>query len=189
MIEYSRKFFMRTAYLVLLMALLAPALASALEQISLDAVRAKVRKDYASVEQISTAALAERIARGAPVVLLDVREVKEFEVSRIKGATRVDPGIWRSTFMSRFGDKLRGKTVVFYCAVGVRSSKLATYVQDALMKQGAKAVYNLDGGIFAWHNDARALVNAKGPTDFVHPFDKYWGQLVDRGALLSTMPK
>ncbi len=189
MIAYGTRYLTRAAALALVMLLLAPALASALEQITLDEIRAKVRQDYPGVEQISTGELTEQMARGAPVVLLDVREVEEFAVSRIKGSQRVDPGIWRSTFMSRFGDKLRGKIVVFYCAVGVRSSKLAARVQAALKEKGVSKVYNLDGGIFEWHNDARALVNAAGPTDFVHPFNKYWGELVDRGALLTTMPK
>ncbi len=179
----------RAAAFALLMLALAPLLASAKEPFTLDAVRAEVRQDYASVQQLSTQALAGRMARGAPLVLLDVRGKSEFAVSRIKGAQRVDPGIWRSTFMNSFADKLRGKTVVFYCSVGVRSSRLAASVQAALKQRGVTAVYNLDGGVFAWHNEKRALENGQGATDFVHPFDTYWGQLVRRGALLATTPK
>lgn len=189
MIANSTRFLMRAAHLALLLLLLAPVLASAKDPFTLDTIRAKVRQDYPGVQQLSTKALAERMARGAPVVLLDVREKQEFAVSRIKGAQRVDPGIWRSTFMNRFGDKLRGKTVVFYCSVGVRSSRLAASVQAALKERGVGEVYNLDGGVFAWHNEKRPLENGRGPTDFVHPFDKYWGKLVDRRAFLSTTPK
>jgi len=189
MIADSTRFLMRAAVLALLMLLLVPVLANTKEPFTLDAVRGKVRQDFASVEQLSTRALAEQMARGAPLALFDVREQGEYAVSRIKGAERVDPGIWRGSFMSRFDDKLRGKTVVFYCAVGVRSSRLASSVQAALKEQGATAVYNLDGGVFAWHNEARALVNGKGMTQFVHPFDTYWGQLVTRRALVSTLPK
>ncbi|GBE42566.1 putative adenylyltransferase/sulfurtransferase MoeZ [bacterium BMS3Bbin10] len=189
MIANSARFLMRAVHLALLLLLLAPVLASAKDPVTLDAIRAKVRQDYPGVQQLSTKALAERIARGAPVVLLDVREKQEFAVSRIRGAQRVDPGIWRSTFMNRFGDKLRGKTVVFYCSVGVRSSRLAASVQAALKERGVGEVYNLDGGVFAWHNEMRPLENGQGATDFVHPYDKYWGKLVDRRALVSTTPK
>ena len=168
--------------------LLAPQLSLARQHFTLDAVRAQVKQDYTGVSQLSTQALAAQVKQGADILLLDVREEAEFSVSRIAGAKRVDPGIWRWNFMNKFGDKVRGKTVVFYCAVGVRSSRLAATVQVALKQQGAKAIYNLDGGVFAWHNEKRALVNGQGATDFVHPFDKYWGQLVKRQALVKSAP-
>jgi rhodanese-related sulfurtransferase len=153
---------------------------------SLAAVQEKVKRDYDGVAQLSTGALAERLAGRKDVLLLDVREAQEFAVSHIAGAQRVDPGIWRSTFLKRFGNTAQGKTVVFYCSVGVRSSKLAEKVQKQLMAQGAQGVFNLDGGIFAWHNEARALVNAKGETPFVHPYDSYWGKLLKRQELART---
>jgi rhodanese-related sulfurtransferase len=174
--------------LLLALALIAPQHAHAREPFTLDAVRAQVKQDYAQVPQLSTQALAAQVKQGADILLLDVRESKEFAVSRIKGAQRVDPGIWRWKFMNRFGKHVRGKTVVFYCSVGVRSSRLAENVMAALKEKGAKAVYNLDGGVFAWHNEARSLVNAKGATDYVHPFDSNWGKLVERQALVKSMP-
>ena len=174
--------------LLVSVALLAPQLSHAREPFTLDAVRAQVKQDYAQVPQLSTQALAAQVKQGADILLLDVRESKEFAVSRIKGAQRVDPGIWRWKFMNRFGDKVRGKTVVFYCSVGVRSSRLAENVMAALKEQGAKAIYNLDGGIFTWHNEARALVNGQGATDYVHPFDGPWGKLVKRQALVKSVP-
>ena len=159
------------------------------EPFTLEAVRAQVVRDYGGVAQLSTQTFVAQLARRPDVLLLDVREEDEFAVSHIAGAERVDPDVWRWTFMNRFGEKVRGKTVVFYCSVGVRSSRLAERVQAALKEQGAKAVYNLDGGIFAWHNERRGLVNAKGETDFVHPFDSYWGQLVKRGELARKSPQ
>jgi len=161
-----------------------PGHAYARDPFTLDAVRERVIRDYGGVAQLSTQAFADHMARGTDFLLLDVREEDEFAVSRLKGAERVDPGIWRRSFMNRFADRVRGKTVIFYCSVGVRSSKLAQQVQAALKEQGAKAVYNLDGGIFAWHNEARTLVNAKGKTQFVHPFDEHWGRLVKHNDLL-----
>lgn len=159
------------------------------EPFTLESVRAQVVRDYGGVAQLSTQTFAAQLARRTDVLLLDVREKDEFAVSHLAGAERVDPGIWRWSFMNRFGDKVRGKTVVFYCAVGVRSSQLAERVQAELKERGAKAVYNLDGGIFAWHNESRALIDAKGKTEFVHPFDAYWGQLVKRGELARTSPR
>jgi rhodanese-related sulfurtransferase len=174
--------------LVLAAALLAPQLSQAADPLTLDAVRAQVKQDFSQVPQLSTADLARAMAGKDDLLVLDVREKNEFAVSRIEGAQRVDPDIWRWNFLQQFGDQVRGKTVVFYCAVGVRSSRLAATVQAALKEQGAKAVYNLDGGVFAWHNESRALVNATGETEFVHPFDKYWGKLVTRQALVKSAP-
>ena len=85
-------------------------------------------------------------------------------------------------------DAAKGKTVVFYCSVGVRSSKLAARLQKALTARGAKAVYNLQAGIFNWHNEHRPLTTGSAPTSFVHPFDDHWGQLVERRDLLSYRP-
>lgn len=153
--------------------------ALAREPFTLDSVRAQVRQDYGSVEHLSADALAGKLQLGN-VLLIDVREGPEYEVSRIAGAKRADPGMWRSTFMEKFGGLVKGKSVIFYCSVGVRSSQLAKGVQSALKERGALDVYNLDGGVFGWHNDKRPLVDATGATDFVHPYDSYWGKLLDR---------
>ena len=167
---------------------IAPQIATAREPFNLDVVRAQVRKDYRNVAHLSANALVNIMRKEEEFLLLDVREEAEFAVSRIAGAERVDPGIWRKSFMARFGDHVRGKMVVFYCSVGVRSSRLAANVQAALIEQGAKEVFNLDGGVFAWHNENRALENAKGATDYVHPFDAHWGKLVRRQELLKSVP-
>ncbi len=79
--------------------------------------------------------------------------------------------------------RVNGKTAVFYCSVGVRSSRLAERVAQGLKARGAVAVDDLAGGIFAWHGEARPLVDAKGPTDFVHPYDATWGRLLARPQL------
>ncbi len=167
---------------------IAPQIATAREPFNLDVVRAQVRKDYRNVAHLSANALVNIMRKEEEFLLLDVREEAEFAVSRIAGAERVDPGIWRKSFMARFGDDARGKRVVFYCSVGVRSSRLAANVQTALMEQGAKQVFNLDGGVFAWHNEKRALENAEGATEYVHPFDTHWGKLVRRQELLKSVP-
>ena len=81
---------------------------------------------------------------------------------------------------------LKGKTVVFYCSVGVRSSALAESVKADLLAAGTKEVVNLEGGIFGWHNQSRPLVDKSGPTTFVHPYNAYWGRLLTRPELART---
>ncbi len=184
----SKRFFVIAALLVAVTVSLGSDL-HARDPFNLETVRAQVTRDYGGVSHLSTQTFAAQMARRPDVLLFDVREEDEFSVSHLAGAERVDPDIWRWTFMNRFGERVQGKTVIFYCSVGVRSSRLAARVQAALREQGAKAVYNLDGGIFAWHNERRPLVNTKGQTDFVHPFDSHWGQLVKRGEMARTSPE
>lgn len=158
------------------------------QSFTLSRIQDQVRQDYSDVKHLATKALIERLAADKDVLLFDVREKDEFAVSHLEGAKRIDPGTWRWTFLNSYGKAAAGKTVVFYCSVGVRSSRLAAAVQSGLMKAGAKAVYNLDGGIFAWHNQKRPLMNSAGPTELVHPFDANWGRLVLRQDLARTKP-
>ena len=175
------------AGLVMAIAVWLPGFAQTAE-FTLNGVHSSIVRDFTTVRHLTADTLAGRLTQSGDVILFDVRESDEFEVSHLAGATRVDPGIWRRTFLTRHGEAVNGKTVVFYCSVGVRSSKLAAKLQTALAARGAKAVYNLQGGIFRWHNEQRPLTSGAAPTSFVHPFDDYWGQLVKRRGLLRYKP-
>ncbi len=177
--------------LVLAGALLSPATkAVAGKDFSLARVHEQVVSRYRGVRHLAPGKLKTMLEQEPDkLLILDVREEAEYAVSHLPGAKRVDPGIWRASFMRRFAREARGRTVVFYCSVGVRSSRLAAYVGEALGKAGARGVYNLAGGIFAWHNRRYPLVNAKGPTAFVHPYDAKWGRLVERQALTRYAPR
>lgn len=181
MISFARMIFVG----ILIVASLSPAI-EAREPFTLDVVMQKVRRDYSDVGHISAKALVDMVQREENVLLIDVRERAEYSVSHLAGAVRADPDMSRSTFLDRFAAEARDKVVVLYCSVGVRSSKLARRVQEALEANGARQVFNLEGGIFAWHNERRRLVNGKGETSFVHPFDTHWGALVKRQDLTRT---
>lgn len=148
---------------------------------TLENVREEVRASFPSVKQLSTSALAARLATRDSLVLLDVRELQEYAVSHLPGAVRVDPKPVESSIPP--ANDLTNKIVVFYCSVGVRSSKLAQKLQSELMHKGAISVFNLDGGIFAWHNQERPLEDSNGATDFVHPFDQKYKKLLRRQSL------
>ncbi len=163
--------------------------AQAKEAFSLPVLQKDILSRYDGVQHITGQSLAEKLKQAKEeVVIFDVREVGEYNVSHIANAIQVAPNIWHSPFMRKYAASLKGKTVVFYCSVGVRSSKLARYVQEAVKKAGATSVLNLQYGIFGWHNEKRALINNDKATDVVHPYNKHWGQLVNRNALLSYKP-
>lgn len=118
------------------------------------------------------------------VVIFDVREQSEFDISHLEGALQVSPAISSREFIRTFNQMLTGKTVIFYCSVGQRSSDLAGRVQDSLDNSATSGIYNLQGGIFNWHNENRALVSEAGATDYIHPFNSYWGRLLERPEMI-----
>jgi rhodanese-related sulfurtransferase len=145
---------------------------------TLDAVEAAVAR-LLPLPEITTAQLAERMARGEAIVLLDVREPAEYAMSRIPGALRVDPGATAATLVAEHGARMAGATVVLTCAVGWRSGTLLARMRDAATEARAVALFNLRGGIFRWHAERRALEFGPGATG-VHQFDAAWGRLLER---------
>lgn len=111
----------------------------------------------------------------ASTVLIDVREADEYDVSRIPGAIRISPNAAPESIASTVGS-LSGKTLIFYCSVGYRSSQLATAAQPLLKTQGVSEILNLRGGVFGWHNAQLPLANDRTPTQFVHPYNERWAQ-------------
>lgn len=145
-------------------------------------VAQEVRTSFPSVQQLSTSALAHLLANPDRLVLLDAREHQEYAVSHLPSAIRVEPNLVDIPTQP-WSKNVKSKVVVFYCSVGLRSSKLANRLQSALLGKGAVSVFNLDGGIFAWHDEERPLENSKGSTDFVHPFDQKYRELLRRKTL------
>ena len=155
---------------------------------SLQAVETNVARRYDGISHMPPATLAERLARRDTVLLIDVREASEFAVSRLQGAIRVTPGISIARLREKLQGRIRGRAIVFYCSVGERSSRLALRAKQQLLAGHATSVHNLKGGIFAWHNQNRALVDASGATPYVHPFNDRWGKLLQRRALARMTP-
>ncbi|MEI7989775.1 MAG: molybdopterin-synthase adenylyltransferase MoeB [Chloroflexota bacterium] len=86
--------------------------------------------------------LAERLQRGDSILLIDVREPQELEISRIENAENVPLGQF-SAHTNRFD---RDKEIVIFCKGGTRSM-IALYQLHA---SGFKHLRNLRGGINAW---------------------------------------
>ena len=153
----------------------------------LDAIHADIVSDHKTVAQISSEDFAN--LDKSDIIVLDIREPKEYSVSRLPGAVWVNPNASAETALIQMGD-VRGKKIVVYCSVGRRSSIFAEREQTALLKMGATSVTNLERGIFGWHNEERTLVDANGTTDLVHPYDAVWKRYVEREekALYTPLP-
>lgn len=130
------------------------------------------------LETISTSRLAERLEDPADrTLLLNVRTEAEVEVSRIPGARRVEPGASASDLEVALEGVDRGRPVVVYCAVGVRAAGIVTDLEAV----GFDQVEALEGSIFRWANEGRALEGDGGPASTVHPYNAAWGTLLDPG--------
>jgi rhodanese-related sulfurtransferase len=133
-------------------------------------------------------ALMQIDASAAPI-LIDVRPEREFAVSHLAGAIRIAPNASAKEVEDALKVIAVGRPVVFYCSVGYRSSRLAERAQERLSKAGIDEIYNLRGGVFAWHNKSWPLVNQDGATDYVHPYDRWRRKYIVRKALISSKPK
>lgn len=132
-------------------------------------------KRYPKIEHISTQRLADLPAQS--VLLFDVRESPEFAVSHLPHAIQISPKMKASELLNRYREQMAGKTVVFYCSLGERSSKLAEKVLAAETETTFN-IANLEGGIFKWHNEQRSVVSSAGPTNQIHPFNGFWGRFL-----------
>jgi len=138
--------------------------------------QAKISKQFEDIHHIERQTASHL---GDETVFFDVREPDEFHVSHLQNAIRVDPDLSGEEFLKRYGDQIEGKDLLFYCSVGMRSSAMAARVQSSWQDAGSRQIYNLEGGIFGWHNDQRTLFDAAGKTDYVHPFNAYWGRMIN----------
>ena len=143
------------------------------------------------VATVTPTELTKLVVAERNVMLFDVRDPAEFTVSHLKGAKllAVAANEDRDKFFAVLGRKANGATVVFYCTLGARSGDFAQSVQHDLLARGAKGVYVLKGGIFAWHDEGRELVDRKGKTPFVHPYNDEMKQQLKRPAYARVEPR
>lgn len=108
-------------------------------------------------------------------VLLDAREKKEYEVSKLPGAVYVGYNKFESEAIA---DIPKDRPIVVYCSVGYRSERIG----EKLKKMGYTQVYNLYGGIFEWKSTDQEVVDKDNkPTEKVHAYNKDWGQWLRKG--------
>lgn len=145
-------------------------------------IQLKLEQQYLDVSHIEADQFSKMDLEN--LVIFDVREEGEFAVSHISGATQLDPNVQPEEFLSNYHNKIQGKTVVFYCSVGRRSSATASKLQESLEQAGAADSFNLTGGLFNWRNENRPLVSEGQDTDLIHPYNFYWGRLIhDKNAI------
>jgi rhodanese-related sulfurtransferase len=96
------------------------------------------------VTEISIDAVAEKITRGEPFALVDVREDREWDLGHIKGARHLARGVLERDVEKAIADTTR--EIVLYCGGGFRSALAA----ESLAKMGYTRVLSMAGGWRAW---------------------------------------
>ena len=100
----------------------------------------------ARVEEIDVHTLKERLDRGEPLVVVDVREREEWVQGHIPGARFIPRGLLELQIEDAVPD--RETPIALYCAGGVRSALAAL----SLRRMGYKHVVSVVGGFAAWKN-------------------------------------
>lgn len=146
-------------------------------KVTLDDVEREIIRRY-PVDDISVSKLASMMAT-SPVTLFDVRTREEFEAGHLPGAIRIEPGSSAKDVLSAHRDQLGDRPVVFYCAVGVRSSQVLMQTLRELAPLTKGQIFNLRGGVFRWAAEGGMLVKGDEPGK-PHPYDASWGKLLAR---------
>jgi phage shock protein E len=105
----------------------------------------------AQVRSLEPKAFSEECAKNKGI-LLDVRTSEELESGKIAGAQHINFNA--SNFEQEVLKLPKSKTIYVYCAVGGRSGKAATFLEE----NGYKVV-NLAGGINAWKAQKMPIAN------------------------------
>lgn len=98
-----------------------------------------------SLPEIDVHALADRIEKSEPFVLLDVREPSEYEIAKLPGATLIPLG----ELPDRIGELDPAAETIIHCKAGGRSARALQLLLDA----GFENACHVQGGINAWSRE------------------------------------
>ena len=98
------------------------------------------------VREVTVAETRDRLAAGAAVRLIDVREDHEWEAAHAAGSTHLGKGIIERDIEATVPDK--STELILYCGGGYRSALAG----DVLQQMGYTNVFSMAGGWKAWQD-------------------------------------
>jgi rhodanese-related sulfurtransferase len=153
--------------------LLTPLAGCKTQALSWNTLKAQIRDEFPGVEHISIVEFDQRLQDSeTPILIVDVRKPEEFAVSHLPQAVNLED----ADAILALAQQQEIEEIVLYCSVGYRSAKMA----QTLEQEGWNGVVNLEGSIFEWANSGRSVFLGDQEVSQVHPFDPFWGQLLDR---------
>ncbi len=106
--------------------------------------------DAEAVPEITVRELKEKMDRGEPLTLVDVREPHEWAIARIPGAKLIPLG----QIAERASELDSADEIVLHCKGGLRSAQALRQLRQA----GFRRLKNLQGGILAWSDEVDPAV-------------------------------
>ena len=104
---------------------------------------------------IDAGAFEKQMKSNKKVILVDLRTDQEVAQGVIEGAIQID---YRSQDFKKKLEQLdKSKTYMVYCAVGGRSGRAASLMNEI----GFKEVYDLKGGMTAWKAEGKKVGKLK----------------------------
>ena len=148
---------------------------SVLSQTTIDEVLNKYNDN--SVPYINVDTLKKNAQQA---LILDAREIEEFEVSHLQDAQHIGFKNFNYSMMDKLMvDSLvdRDTLIIVYCSIGIRSE----IIGKKLISHGFTNVYNLYGGLFEWVNKGGNVFCQGNITQKVHAYSKKWSRYLTKG--------
>jgi rhodanese-related sulfurtransferase len=136
-------------------------------------------KYYADFPRINPIELKRILKANENLILLDVRESNEYNVSHLPNALHFG---YETQNWLLLDNLPKDTPIIVYCSIGARSQ----VVEEELLKKGFSNVRNLHGGIFLWSNSDFLLIDSNGhPTSKIHGYDQTWGKwIIDKDKIV-----
>ncbi len=103
------------------------------------------------VRETDVDTVKSRLDRGDKIVLVDVREDREYDADHLPGAVHLGKGVIERDIEEKYPDA--NVELILYCGGGFRSALAA----DNLQKMGYTNVTSMDGGIRDWRERSYPL--------------------------------
>ena len=151
----------------------------------MDGYQRLVVKALGSVDEVLPWDLEEEIEQNPKLIVLDIRELDEFEMMHIKGSLHVPRGVLEGACVWNYDDTVpalaqaRDQNIVVVCRSGNRSALAALTMQ----KMGFEQVRSLKLGIKGWNDNDLEMINNQRDIVDIDQIDEWLNRAVSEDKL------
>ena len=153
----------------------------------MDGYQRLVVKALGSVDEVLPWDLEEEIEQNPKLIVLDIRELDEFEMMHIKDSLHVPRGVLEGACVWNYDDTVpvlaqaRDQNIVVVCRSGNRSALAALTMQQ----MGFEQVRSLKLGIKGWNDNDLEMVNNQRDIVDIDQIDEWLNRSVPEDKLQS----